>query len=240
MRRLAPHLRLAGAVRISNVWLLESPGGGRFLIDTGHPVERPGLALGLWRAGLRGPGDVSAVLLTHRHSDHAGNAAWLRRRFACPVVCHERDAPFLSGRVPPPPLARGVAPFYIEALNLFEDRFPARCPVDEVYEEGVWKWGLRVLPTPGHTEGSSMLLHEPTGTLFSGDSIVVGIPPLGWPAKLLPAIAGFSLDPRRCHAALAEFLRDPPPVETLAAGHGPALFGGLREKLRSLAERLQA
>ncbi len=234
MRRVAPHLSLAAVVRISNVWLLEHD-GKRFLIDTGHPLERPTLLWSLVRAGLRGPGDLTAVLLTHRHSDHAGNAAWLRRRFDCPVACGPADAPFLSGQSRPARLARGLAPFYIELLNHVEDRFPAVCPVDERYESGAWRWGFHVVPTPGHTEGSSMLYHEPTATLFSGDSVIVGIPPLRLLKGLSLAVPGFSLDPEVCHAAVRGFLKDMPRVDTLAAGHGPVIRRAAREKLLGLS-----
>src|SRR5581483_7199923 len=86
MLRIARNLWLADHVRISNVWMLEED-SRRFLIDTGHPVERPTLRLELWRAGVRKKGDLAGVILTHRHSDHAGNARWLRERFQCPVIC---------------------------------------------------------------------------------------------------------------------------------------------------------
>ncbi|MEZ0228896.1 MAG: MBL fold metallo-hydrolase, partial [Planctomycetota bacterium] len=111
MLRIARNLWLATNVRISNVWLFET-GSGRFLIDTGHPVERPALLVELWRAGVRRPGDLDGVILTHRHSDHAGNAAWLRERFRCPVICHAADAPLLAGKERPAPLARRIGWFY--------------------------------------------------------------------------------------------------------------------------------
>ena len=72
-------------LRISNVFLLRSE-NGNWLIDCGHALERLLLRTELRRAGIR-PGELRGVLLTHRHSDHAGNAAWLsqlRDQDLCP------------------------------------------------------------------------------------------------------------------------------------------------------------
>ena len=240
MRRLAPHVRLATWMRISNVWLFEDGAGRRLLVDTGHPLERGTLRASLWAAGVRGRGDLDAVLLTHRHSDHAGNAAWLRERFGCAVVAHEADARVLRGEEPPPRLSRGVARLHEEVLCRIEDRFPARCEVDEAIGEGPWKWGLRAVHVPGHTRGSILLLHEPTATLFSGDALLSGIPPLRlweWPRL---AVHGFSDAVEECHDRVLAFLREAPRIETVCAGHGPILRSGVREKLARLVARRAA
>jgi glyoxylase-like metal-dependent hydrolase (beta-lactamase superfamily II) len=236
MDRVARHLGLAGRVRISNVWLLES-GGERFLVDTGHPVERLALLLDLRRAGIQRRGDLSAILLTHRHSDHAGNAAWLRNRFSCPVICHKEDAPILRGTVPPPPLLRRDSLLHQRILCWIEDRFPARCEVDGVYSEGPWRHELEVMPVPGHTEGSVVLYHGPTKTLFSGDAILAGPPPLRSIEHLRLAVPGFSLDAARCHASARGLLERLPPVQTLCSGHGPAVKSAAHEKIARLLSR---
>jgi len=234
MRTVHPHLQLAQRLFISNVWLLDAGSGSRLLVDTGHPLERFTLRRALWRAGIRGRGDLAAVLLTHRHSDHAGNAAWLRRTFDCPVACHARDAEILAGRAPRPRLARGLAHVHEELLCHVEDRYPARSPVDEVFGPGAWKWGLRVLEVPGHTEGSVMLHHEATGTLFSGDAILSGPPPLRLLEALSLAVPGFSVDAEACHARVRACLAQLPPVKTLCAGHGPAVTRETHAKLLRL------
>lgn len=235
MHALRPHLHLARRVLISNVWLLEGAPGERFVVDTGHMLERATLRKSLWDAGIRGPGDVKAILLTHRHSDHAGNAAYLRQLLDAPVVCHAADAPFLSGRRPPVPLARGVGNFYEELMSHVEDRFPARTAVDEAIEEGRWKYGLRFHHVPGHTEGSVLIHHEPTGTLFSGDAILTGLPAIPYLEHLRLAVPGFSLDVAQCHARVRQVVRELPPVEALAAGHGPAVLRQATPKLARLA-----
>lgn len=233
MQRVSGSLGLARRMIVSNVWLLEHE-GRRFLFDCGHPLERLALRWHLRRAGIRGPGDLDAVILTHRHSDHAGNAAWLRRTYQCAVVCHEADAPELSGERAPARMARWPALPHDYLLCRIEDRFPARSVVDEVFGDGPWKHGLRVVHAPGHTYGSVLLHHEPTRTLFSGDTILAGgVPPFRFERPTL-AKAAYSCDVDRCHDATRAFLSDLPPTETLCSGHGPAITTGVEDKLRRL------
>lgn len=233
MQQVASRLSLAHRMFISNVWLLENRAGQRFVVDTGHVLERLTLRRALWNAGVRGRGDLAAVILTHRHSDHAGNAAWMRRTFDCPVVVHRLDAPFLDGTTKPPRM-KSTGWVHDRLLCHIEDRFPARCVVDEVYDAGEFRWGFRVFHAPGHTEGSSMLHHEETATLFSGDVLLTGVPPLRRLEWLHLAVAAYSSDVERCHAAVRDALRELPRTETVAAGHGPAVLRHAHDKLMRL------
>ncbi len=254
MKKIAPHLSQV-RTQISNIWLLEDLSGRKFLIDTGHRLERLSLVSQLWFRGIRHPGDLTAILLTHRHSDHAGNAAFLGKRFGAPIICHAKDAEILMGRANPPSLLRdskspkrkGVRPFYERWLCAFEDRAPSACEVDDAFKEGDWQWGFRVVPVLGHTEGSVMLLHEPSATLFSGDAILVGDAlshvigsRLRHPSKAMElrlAEPGFSLDAESCHRAVQDFLRQLPLIATLCPGHGVALNGDIQARLQNLTPR---
>lgn len=236
MRKITPQLGLMDFAKISNVWLL-SGRHGRFLIDTGFPLERPALLYHLWRSGVRSKGDLSGVLLTHRHSDHSGNAAWLREKFDCPVICHKDDAPYLASECTVRMRDQPGDPLYVRVLCRFEEFRPARTPIDEVYGDGDWKWGFHVVPVPGHTEGSVMLYHEETRTLFSGDAILSGIPPFRLFEVARPAVKGFSQDVERCHQAVKAFLKELPRTDLLASGHGPAIREA-HEKLLAMARRM--
>jgi glyoxylase-like metal-dependent hydrolase (beta-lactamase superfamily II) len=235
MKELETDIRRLPTVNISNVWLLTDSHGRRFLIDTGDRLERPLVLAGLWAAGVAGPGDLTAVLLTHRHRDHAGNAAWLREKFACPVLAHANDAPYLEGDRKPAPLAGRQTPPLERALCWLEDLRPARTIVDEVYEEGKPRWGFEAIPAFGHSEGSVMLYHRPSRTLFSGDAVLVGIPPLGWRPELRLAMPEFSPDAESCHRAVRRFVAAAPRIERLCAGHGPMMSEQVERKLRALA-----
>jgi glyoxylase-like metal-dependent hydrolase (beta-lactamase superfamily II) len=127
-----------------------------------------------------------------------------------------------------------MARWYEELLCHVEDGFPARTPVDDVFDDDGMLLGFRVFATPGHTEGSVMLHHETTGTLFSGDAILAGPPPLRAIERLTLAVPGFSLRTRECHEAVKGALRRLPRTRTLCAGHGPAVQQSVETKLRRL------
>jgi len=230
-RGSAQHVR---GVHISNVWLLTDAGGRRFLIDSGHRLERRALARTLCAAGVDGPGDLTALLLTHRHSDHAGNAAWVRQRYGCPVVSHPADAAVLTGAAPRPRLAGRGAPLVHDALCRVEDRYPATCDIDDTFDAGTWRWGFEVIHVGGHTEGSVLLFHAPSGTLFTGDALLAGPPAQRLRTSLRLAVPAYSLDVDACHRATLRYLESDPPVQTLCAGHGPRVRRGIGERLRRL------
>ena len=57
-------------------------GGERILVDCGFTVKQAEARLA--RAGLK-PADLSAILVTHEHSDHAGGVGALAYKYAIPV-----------------------------------------------------------------------------------------------------------------------------------------------------------
>ncbi len=236
METVAPHLRLATRAIIANVWLLEDSMNRKFLVDTGYLLERPMLRLSLWRAGVQRPGDLTAILLTHRHADHASNAQWLREIYDCPVICHAADAPFLSGKTTAAPMVPGATAPHDKFFCQFEDHFPPRVKVDDVYKEGRWKWNFKVLPVPGHTEGSVMLFHKPTKTLFSGDALLTGIPPIRSFEWLQLAMPSYSIDFETCRQHVREHLQAIPEPQFVCAGHGPPVTENIRKKLKSLGK----
>ena len=228
-------LSLAASVLFSNVWLLTDNRDRRFLIDTGDAGERWMLRRSLRLSGLTKPGDITAVLLTHWHRDHAGNAAWLRRTFQCPIMCHEADAAFLEGAADAPRLMDVKAPPWLKPLHMVQDLFPARCEVDETFTSGPWKYGFEIIPTPGHTPGSVMIFHRPTATLFSGDSILAGTAPMRLGENFSLAVPEFSSDVESCRAATKRFIASAPEIKRLCAGHGPPASGDINAKLHALA-----
>src|SRR5918992_5743494 len=82
------------ATRYTNWYLLEA-GGRLTVLDAGLPGDWPEFSSALSRLGHT-PADVDAVLITHHHPDHAGNAERLRSNGAR-VLSHPADAPYLRG-----------------------------------------------------------------------------------------------------------------------------------------------
>ncbi len=231
MFKCSRELGLAALVIGSNIWLYTDSCGRRFLIDSGLAFERAALRYHLWKAGVRRRGDLTALLLTHRHSDHAQNAAWVRREFDCPVLCHENDAAYLCGNMPVDPMPLGRGNFIDDTCARYENRFFVQMNVDDTFSSGPWKYDFVVVPVFGHTEGSVMLYHEKSRILFSGDAILAGIPPFRQIEQLSPARMEYSCDIKSCWCSTLEFVASAPPVLHLASGHGPYVGQDVMRKL---------
>ena len=124
-----------------------------------------------WIAGELAARDWSLRLIvsTHGHWDHIGDNAAVATHAGADIAVHPLDRERLTH---PQPL---YAPFDI----------PPSVPAVELAEGGLVRFGeirLRVLHTPGHTEGSVCLLAEDEGLLFSGDTLFAA----GWGRVDLP------------------------------------------------------
>jgi glyoxylase-like metal-dependent hydrolase (beta-lactamase superfamily II) len=230
------HLR---RVLVSNVWLLDGGPGDRWLVDTGHWSERATLASELRRAGLA-PRDLTGVLLTHRHSDHAGNARWLQREFGVKVLAHRADAEVLDGSRPRARLERGDGSRLAGLIAQFENVWPARLVVDRALEHGDVVAGLEVHWAPGHTEGSVLYRHATTRALLTGDTLVNAIPPLTIRRGLALPYPTFTHDVAQAIESLRAFHRGGHAYDHVLAGHGRPLLGGVRAEVEGLLERAVA
>ncbi len=141
------------------------------LVDTGTPGASGALLAALRDVG-RDPSDVGRILLTHRHADHAGNAAELARVTGATVHVAPLEAPFVRDGVEQPrpapatPLGHALVPYVKVALPW---ALPPT-PVEESLVDGAAVGPFRVVATPGHTSGHVSLLWEERGLLFAGDA----------------------------------------------------------------------
>ena len=104
---------------------------------------------------------LKLIVSTHGHWDHIGDNAAVAEHTGAQVAVHPLDAARLTD---PQPL---YAPFEI----------PPSVPAVDLEEGGEIRFGelrLRVLHTPGHTEGSVCLYDADHGRLFSGDTLFAG------------------------------------------------------------------
>lgn len=220
---------------VSNVFLLDGKRGDRWLVDTGHWSERATLLWELRRAGLR-PGELTGVLLTHRHSDHAGNAAFLQRRYGVKIYAHREDALVLEGKIERPRLrldrgATALARLFAQVENLLP---AAGLRVDRALEGGETIAGLEVHSVPGHTDGSVFYRHETTSSLLSGDMLLAAFPPLTIVQGMALAYPAYAKDLKQAYESLRSFHDGGFGYENLLAGHGRPILGGARRSALQL------
>lgn len=229
MRVVVHPFHRLGTLVVSNVYLLDGGPGDRWLVDSGHWTERVQLLAELRRSGYR-PSELTGVLLTHRHSDHAGNAAHLQRAYGLKVYAHRADAEVLEGAAPQPRLGERGSPLE-KLLCAFENRWPARLRVDRALEEGEAVAGLEVHHVPGHTEGSVFYRHGATACLLTGDTLLTARPPLTIVRDIVPPYPAYSVDVRLAHASLEAFHARGWHYEHVLAGHGRPLLHRARERV---------
>lgn len=157
-----------------NGYVLQDDDGQVTLVDCGVKQSPGKISAALDHLGLA-PDQVTRIVLTHAHADHAGGAAeMVRRTRPDAVVIHRDDAEAArTGVAPPrdPSLRLGRL-----LTRLSRSGKPAFEPVpvtDELTDGQVLPvaGGLRVVHTPGHSPGHVSLLHEPTGVLLVGDAL---------------------------------------------------------------------
>lgn len=184
-------------------------------------------------AGIgRHPSDVTRIVLTHAHGDHAGGAHEMVGRTGLDgVTVHQDDAAYITRGIEAPGPPGGMARLLRRGpTSHFE-------PIDvsEVLADGQLlpiAGGVRVLHTPGHTPGHVSLLHEPTGVLITGDVIFNLTWRMSWPVSFVCTDAALN---RRSAHVLADSS-----YEVAAFTHGPEIREGAREKVRDFVRRKAA
>jgi glyoxylase-like metal-dependent hydrolase (beta-lactamase superfamily II) len=163
-----------------NSFALRDADGSVTLVDAGlRMMASPRILAGLAEIGAA-PTDVTRIVVTHAHGDHAGGLAEVLEATGAEVHSHERDAIYLrDGQAPQ--VDRSIRGGRL-ANRLRMKKLP-KVVVSEEFAHGSVlpvAGGLRVIHTPGHTPGHVSLLHEPSGVLITGDA-VFNVRGLRWP-----------------------------------------------------------
>lgn len=132
MREVVPAIYMIEGLRGSNVYLLVS-GKELTLVDSGLTGEAKQIAAQLQEAGFA-LSELRAIVLTHAHGDHTGNAAELARRSGAEVLAHRNEVPYIEQTKPLP-----TASLLQRILNWLGDQVLFRhpvCKVDRILEDG--------------------------------------------------------------------------------------------------------
>lgn len=145
----------------TNCYIIYNEAKSAVVIDPSDEAELAAARIGA--LGL----NVKAILLTHGHFDHGGDAARIRDLTGAPVYLHPAD--------------RALPSWLTHGLTADEDLAEG----DELDFDGL---RFRVLHTPGHTPGSVCFLCG--DKLFAGDTLFAGscgrtdFPGGSWPQML--------------------------------------------------------
>lgn len=157
---------------ISNAYLVKDRKA--ILVDAGAPHEADKILAAVAKAGVNTK-DITLILHTHGHVDHAGSTAELQRRLHVPTAIQHQDAFMLqqgiNGEVKP----RNLEAQLVKAMvpNAFE-----ACEPDLILNEEIslTDFGVdgKVFFTPGHTKGSVSILFGNNEAII-GDVMMGGI-----------------------------------------------------------------
>jgi glyoxylase-like metal-dependent hydrolase (beta-lactamase superfamily II) len=200
------HLPEIGVTVISkwlyNCYVIHDGGDGQpFVVDLGMPSQLPFVADAL-RAHGSDASELGAAIATHGHADHVGGLPTLRDAHATAVHLPQAIAEMRDGtRALRPPGLRAVAEILPVMASQPRDLVATKEIAGTMKEIGWDGKGVRlpfepdswladgdhlpglpdwqVLNTPGHSDDSTCLYHQPTRTLLSGDA-VLSVEGTGW------------------------------------------------------------
>jgi glyoxylase-like metal-dependent hydrolase (beta-lactamase superfamily II) len=223
---------LPGVYRLNlpwvNVWILANEGRA-VMIDTGIRWDRKAIDQALEDIGAK----LEAVLLTHAHPDHAGNAAYLTTKHDAELACHQDERIYMATRRTYIPRgAKGIGPSgWVFALGEVAWPVKRRTPETVLNDGDIVETPigpLEVIHLPGHTPGLIGFLSRERSWLFSGDALI-NVIPFKFEVGLTPPVPLFSTDVAqglRSIQRIADLK-----VNTLFPGHGPSILEGAAGKI---------
>lgn len=180
--RLTPSVYLVGGTPEGltdgydcHIYLVKGP-SGLFLIDAGNGYDTAGLLRNIEEEGFK-PSDISHILITHHHTDHARGARALHDALGCKVWISENTGKHLLEQGTDEEL--GV--IFAKAHGMYaQDYVYIHCPVDHAMTDGeefeIGGVRIRAINVIGHSHDSMCFLMDLDGRrcLFNGDTFYHG------------------------------------------------------------------
>lgn len=147
-------IKLTLGLIAENCYILKYSETKAAIIDPGDEGET--IARELEKQGLT----PTHILLTHGHFDHIGAAAFLKEKYNIPLYISEKDSAMLTDREKS---GANIAPF-VKYNPVKADGF-----LKEGDEIALGDFSLKVMETPGHSEGSICFVGD--DFIFTGDTV---------------------------------------------------------------------
>ncbi len=178
-----------------------------YLVDCGPGSGIPAVLAGLRTLGMA-PDDVSHVILTHIHLDHAGGVGTLLDALPrARVVVHPRAARHL---VDPSRLIAGSIAVY--GADLFQQLYGdvRAVPAERLHvttDDEAWTLGghtLRFLHTEGHAKHHHCIVDEGIDGVFTGDTFGISYRELRGPGRpfVMATTTPVDFDPHAAHQSI--------------------------------------
>lgn len=151
----------------NNVLLIKQ-GENYILVDSGLEKKWDNIIKKLDKLGFNNELDLKAIILTHAHVDHVGNAAKLKDRYRSRVIAHRNEIEDLN---------KGINGCKSKAYD------PVDCEIiiDKVFDLNGFGINASIIYTPGHTMGSISIILE-NEIAITGDAL----PGKTWTSEFSP------------------------------------------------------
>ena len=201
------------------------------LIDTGFRGSASQIISFIRRLG-RSPEEITLIILTHNHIDHAGGLAELKRFTRAKAVLHKADVTTDESRLPYPRTISKL--LHIPPFSLFRPLVYVKPNEVDITVEGGEVFsplgGLEVIHTPGHTAGSISLFSPKKKLLIVGDALNKRYRDIRLPPQMVSTDLTQALDSVRRIAQLD--------FDTLCFGHGKPITKGASARVQQLIRKI--
>ena len=194
------------------------------IVDAGMRGGADRIVSALQRSG-RSPADVSLIVITHSHPDHAADAAPLKRLVGAPIAMNFAELKHVDGseRCPTTPTSLAGSLFLKTPLpHLKFERFRPDLNIDQEFDLKPYGVEATVLPTGGHTPGHLAVYVPSTGELLAIDLIAGGVGIGGIMFHGRPVWPPFHEDKAQVLASLRKLVKLPG-LRTVHVCHGGPL-----------------
>ncbi len=192
-----------------------------YVVDTGTKGNADKIVEYVRKLGHQ-PQDISTIILTHYHMDHAGSAKDLKTLTGAKVAASAEDAQVITGKQPyPKPKS-----LLMRAASFIK---PTPVEVEIPLKDSDTIGDLTVFLMPGHTAGSIMLMDKRKKVLFSGDTLRLE------KGKVTTGPDHFTWDEAKQNESVSRVATLD--FDILLPGHGEYLKANASAAVRELAEK---